>query len=139
MSATHYEEGALVIRTDFSLPDAWDALKRTITAPVAPSGFLAKLRFVDERTNDGRTVETLVRAFGDESSETFVFVADRTTFEHPEHPLLVVDLFEEIGRTFRALPGQIQSVENNLSLANMDFEDFAGSVDADGVFRGFPG
>jgi uncharacterized protein DUF6924 len=28
-------------------------------------------------------------------------------------------------------------VENNLSLANMDFEEFADSVDADGVFRGF--
>jgi hypothetical protein len=36
------------------------------------------------------------------------------------------------------LPSQIQAIENNLSIANMDFEDFADSVDADGVFRGFP-
>jgi hypothetical protein len=28
-------------------------------------------------------------------------------------------------------------VENNLSLANMDWEDFAATVDEDGVFRGF--
>ena len=27
---------------------------------------------------------------------------------------------------------------NNLSIANMDFDDFANSVDHDGVFRGFP-
>jgi hypothetical protein len=27
-------------------------------------------------------------------------------------------------------------VENNLSLANMDFDEFADAVDADGVFRG---
>jgi hypothetical protein len=29
-------------------------------------------------------------------------------------------------------------IENNLSLANMDFEEFAEAVDPDGVFRGFP-
>jgi hypothetical protein len=28
-------------------------------------------------------------------------------------------------------------VENNLTIANMDFDDFAGAVQADGVFRGF--
>jgi hypothetical protein len=128
---------AAVIRTDFSDPDAWAAIRRTITAPIAPYGFLADVRFVDDRANDGRTVDDLVRGFGDEPSDTYVIVADRTTFEHPEHPLIVVDLFEEIGRTFRALPAQIQSVENNLSLANMDFEDFSGSVDQDGIFRGF--
>jgi hypothetical protein len=32
---------------------------------------------------------------------------------------------------------EIWAVENNLSLGNMDFEDFAGAVDANGVFRGF--
>jgi hypothetical protein len=29
------------------------------------------------------------------------------------------------------------SVENNLSLANMDFDEFADAVDAAGIFRGF--
>jgi hypothetical protein len=29
-------------------------------------------------------------------------------------------------------------VENNLSVANLDFEDYADRVDADGIFRGFP-
>jgi Domain of unknown function (DUF6924) len=29
------------------------------------------------------------------------------------------------------------SVENNLSIANMDFEDFADATDDDGIFRGF--
>jgi hypothetical protein len=41
-------------------------------------------------------------------------------------------------RTFRAVLSTIQSIENNLSLANMDFEDFVNSVGKDGVFRGFP-
>jgi hypothetical protein len=32
---------------------------------------------------------------------------------------------------------QIQAIENNLSIDNMDFEEFAGAVGSDGVFRGF--
>jgi uncharacterized protein DUF6924 len=31
------------------------------------------------------------------------------------------------------------SVENNLSIANMDFDEFADAVDQDGVYRRFPG
>jgi hypothetical protein len=38
---------------------------------------------------------------------------------------------------FRALPSQIQSIQNNLSIGNMDFEEFANNIDPDGVFRGF--
>jgi hypothetical protein len=37
----------------------------------------------------------------------------------------------------RALPDQIQGIENNLSIANMDFSDFADAVDDDGTMRGF--
>jgi hypothetical protein len=29
------------------------------------------------------------------------------------------------------------SVENNLSIGNMDFDEFANAVDKDGIFRGF--
>ena len=32
---------------------------------------------------------------------------------------------------------EIGAIQINLSLANMDFEDFSGSVDPDGIFRGF--
>jgi hypothetical protein len=55
----------------------------------------------------------------------------------PEHPVLVVDLYSEPGRSFRVVPSEMWGVENNLSLANMDFEEFADAVDRDGVFRGF--
>jgi hypothetical protein len=53
--------------------------------------------------------------------------------------MLVIELHEEPGRTFRAIPFQSQSIErNNLSIARMDFSDFADAVDIEGVFRGFP-
>jgi hypothetical protein len=48
-----------------------------------------------------------------------------------------VDLFEEPGRAFRLIPSEMWAVENNLSIANMDFAEFADAVDADDVFRGF--
>ncbi|MFJ6504787.1 MULTISPECIES: DUF6924 domain-containing protein [unclassified Streptomyces] len=41
------------------------------------------------------------------------------------------------GRGVRVVAAQLWSIENNLSGANMDFEDFVGAVDEDGVFRGF--
>jgi hypothetical protein len=32
---------------------------------------------------------------------------------------------------------ELQTVDDNLSLANMDFDEFAAATDWDGVFRGF--
>jgi hypothetical protein len=71
-------------------------------------------------------------------SHTFIIVTDQTATSHPDHPLLIVDLYDSSGREFRAVPSQIQGIENNLSIANMDFEEFADSVHEDGIFRGFP-
>jgi len=71
------------------------------------------------------------------SSHLFAFLADRLALTDPERPVLVVDLAHEPGRTFRVIPREMWSVENNLSLSNMEFSEFADNVDADGVFRGF--
>jgi hypothetical protein len=69
---------------------------------------------------------------------SFIVLVDQLAISHPDHPLLIVDLYEESGQEFRAIPSQIQGVENNLSIANLDFEEFAQAVDKDGVLRGFP-
>jgi hypothetical protein len=45
---------------------------------------------------------------------------------------------DEPGRGFRVVPAELWGVENNLSIANMDFAEFAHHADPDGVFRGFP-
>jgi hypothetical protein len=37
----------------------------------------------------------------------------------------------------RTIPSEMWGIENNLSISNMDFEDFSNVVDEDGVFRGF--
>ena len=66
-----------------------------------------------------------------------MFVVDSTTMAHEEHPVAVLDLWHQPGRTFRVIPSQMWSVENNLSISNMDFFEFADAVDDDGIFRGF--
>ena len=62
---------------------------------------------------------------------------DEKTLADTEFPIIALDLFEDHGRTFRVIPHEMWSVENNLSIGNMDFSEFADAVDDDGVFRGF--
>ena len=128
---------ALVLRTDFSDQATWDAVRATILAPVGPLGFYASVEFVDDPEFRNVSTGELLDMARRSAFRTFLIVADRLTMTHPEHPLLVVDLNREPGREFRALPSQIQAIENNLSLANMDFAEFADAADTDGVFRGF--
>ena len=125
---------ALVIRTDFSDDSAWNAVVSAIRQPV--DGFYAYVELVDDPAFRDLTVEQLV-TLRDDLSKSYTIVADGITMREAEHPLLVVDLIEELGRTFRAVPSAIQSIENNLSIANMDFREFANNVDADGVFGAF--
>jgi hypothetical protein len=83
-------------------------------------------------------VDRVNECYRDLSTVTFLFVVDRASITDPDFPVLVIDLHESRGRSFRAIPTQIQSIENNLSIANMDFEEFAEAVGRDGIFRGFP-
>jgi hypothetical protein len=133
---------ALVLRTDFSDDTAWRAIRSAIEAPVrAPGGsidFFAYVTFVDDpdyRDLDEPRIRSL---FDPELNQSFVIVVDRAAMAHPEHPVLVLDLFDPASPAFRALPSAVQAIENNLSIANLDFEEFAAAVDEDGVFRGFP-
>lgn len=127
---------ALVVRTDFSDEAAWAVIREEIEDPVA--GFRASFSFLSDPAFDGMTAGELTSLGQRGPYRTYFFMVDRITVENPEHPILVVDLVDEPGRTFRVIPREIQSVENNLSISNMDFAEFADSVDAVGVFRGFP-
>lgn len=149
------EHDPWVIRTDFSSDDKWASVRKLIGAPQKDSGmeFLAYVRYVtDDKFRDKETRD-LVLSLPDDYPRMFCFVVDRQCIENPEHPVLVVGFYPSDHESFdlcprdtpecdilffRALPSQIQAIENNLSLANMDLEDFANSVDSDGVFRGFP-
>ena len=129
------ELSSIVIRADFSDDAAWQTVRDAIAAPVGT--FKANLIPVEDRQYEGLTAERLPTILPKNFRHTFVFIVDRTTLVDREHPVLVVDVLERPGRAFRVIPSEMWSVQNNLKLANMDWEDFAESTDPDGVFRGF--
>jgi Domain of unknown function (DUF6924) len=130
-----------VIRTDFDSEDAWRAICKGIRSPV-PDGFggefFAYVAFVENPAFRDLTTAELLERVPNEYRHSFLMVVDRLTMSSPEYPILIVDLFGEPGRSFRAIPAEIQAIENNLSIANMDFAEFADYTDEDGVFRGHP-
>jgi hypothetical protein len=127
---------ALVVRTDFSADGAWDALRASLFSP-SKDGFLANVAVVDDRRYEGLTSDQALDLIPVEYQHPLLVLADSVALASTERPLLVLDLQGERGRGVRVVAAQLWSIENNLSGANMDFEEFAGAVDEDGVFRGF--
>jgi hypothetical protein len=128
-------ENALVLRTDFSNETAWKALCAELQDP--SNDFSPSLDIVSDTAYHGLAVDQLLSLLPEDSSLTFAFVIDRNAIADPDHPILVIDLHDKPGRTFRVIPSALGDVANNLSIANMDFDEFAKSVDQDGIFRGF--
>jgi hypothetical protein len=130
-------EQAVMIRTDYSDPAAWETI--IAAAQAAEDPFMFNMQVVDDRDYDGASVQDLMTALGKDYPHSFFVIADKRSVTDPDHPLLVVDLLEERGREFRTVPSQVASIDNNLSIANMGFGEFAGVVDETGIFRGIPG
>ena len=152
------EHNPWVVRTSFSDDQTWALIKQRVSAPQtdALSGmeFTANVRFVEQPAFENLPCHDIIRALPAGYPGFVVFIVDAETMKVEEHPLQVVgfspkgDAPEDFERkpnqtpvedlkTFRAIPSTIQSIENNLSIANMDFVDFATAVDEDGIFRGF--
>lgn len=128
-------ENPLVLRTDFSDEPAWKSLCKALQNP--DDEFSSSLDFVSDPTFDGLTAAELPSLLSEGSSHTFAFIVDRTALTRSGHPVLVIDLHDKPGRTFRVIASALGDIANNLSIANMDFDEFAKAVDKDGVFRGF--
>jgi hypothetical protein len=136
MNSLPQSDTAYVLRTSFSDAPAWAEIRRAIEAPV--DGFLAYVSFVDDPAYDGATKQQVMDLFLHQPNHSFVIVADAVAMTDADHPLLIIDLRREPGREFRAIPSAVQAIENNLSISNMDFVEFAECVDTDGIFRSFP-
>lgn len=78
-----------------------------------------------------------------------VIVADSTALSTTEMPLLAVyrpcaededdeDYQDEEHDEPRVKAEELSRIENSLSLATIDWEEFVRAADDDGVFRGFP-
>ncbi|MFD5098619.1 DUF6924 domain-containing protein [Streptomyces albidochromogenes] len=127
---------SLVLRTGFGDEGAWDAVRAALDA----AGGHPHATYVSELRFAGVEVQALVaeEAAADEDGQIiYMFLADATTMKEPGHPLLAVDLSEEPGRTFRVPARWFPDISANLSIANMDFAEFADAVDGSRTFRGF--
>jgi hypothetical protein len=129
--------GALVLRTDFSDDFVWEVACTASAAP-SPEDYAASLSFVSDPAFADMTIDE-VASLTTAVFRTYFFVVDHVTITSPEMPLIVLDMHHEPGRWFRVPPSKMWAIENNLSLGNMSFRDFADSTDPDNVFRGFPG
>lgn len=160
MNKIPFTDASPVIRTDFTDDAAWDSLRRAIEAPSEiesdkesvlnlfrdvtgtdlTRGFTADVAFLSDPKYDGLTPDQIRELVPEEPDRvmSFLFIVDRMTLTHADRPILVLDLLDEPGRTFRVIPSEMWAVENSLSLANCDWEDFSGHVDPDGIFRGHP-
>ncbi len=138
-------DDTIVLRTDFSDDDAWETLKKAFLVSDEFDNVF-DVDFIDDVEYDGVTIDDILETekvpdidFEDTDDDyfTYIFIVDKLTIEHPEHPIICLDLFEEPYQRFRFIPSQFAGIEGNLSIANMDFEDFITHVDEDGIFRGF--
>lgn len=157
MNSTPNNFNPLLIRTDFSDDTAWHAIRTSVmavpselsagieamqamnaAAEVDTAGYgqpVAFVNIVDDPENANRPMEEVMELAN--KNDTCLFLVDAETISNSDHPVLVVDLSGQLGRTFRIVPSEVWSVASNLSIANMDWEDFADNVGPDGVFRGF--
>src|SRR5262245_26850764 len=133
-------DNPLVVRTDFEHQDAWETICNLIRAPVSALGmtFYANIQFLEDVEFQGLATSDLLARLPRDYEHPTLFVVDSIATTLPEYPILILDLGEEVGRSFRAIPSAIQSIENNLSIANMSFSEFAVATDKNGIFRGFP-
>ncbi len=126
-------DSALLIRTEFSDSKTWQAIVDATTRENS-DGFVANLTVVSDPAWASASVKDVLTAHAGDKVVAFVF--DATAVSDEKHSLLCINLASKKVRTMRVLPSEVWSVENNLSLGNMEWSDFA-SVLKEGVFVGF--
>jgi len=134
IDATDYP---LVVRTDFSDNHKWDQIIKAIKRTSRPGGFEAYVDFCDSSAFSGLDTAALTTRITRAYDHGFIFVCDAQTISNRRPVILVIDLDKTENPSFRALPEYVQAIENNLSIANMDWADFTTRLDAEGVFKGF--
>lgn len=158
------DEGTPLIRTEFSDDAAWARVVEAVAArvifsepdPEVPGddgGYAPYIKPIDDPAFARLDAPALADAWHPHREEArgYVLLADAQSMREvaagEELTVVYVDLYAEdgdrevgwiYGHSFRCVTGEVASVESNLSIANMDFSDFADYArERDGVFRGF--
>ena len=131
-------EDALVLRTDFTDDEAWSDVCDAIQVPEPEHGFRAYVQCVSDPAYDGLTVAALTGLATHGPYHGYVFVVDSAR-SGSAIACACGRSERRAGSHLPGHPGRDLGRENNLSIANMDFAEFADATGPDGVFRGFPG
>ncbi len=124
----------LLVRTDFSDDAGWRSLQAALAKTNEESSLAVE--FVSDATFAGLSAKRLPQSLPDGHEQPIAVLADEPTFTGEEQTLLLVDLRDKPGRSFRTPPAYLREVYDNLSVANMEFAEFAKAAKADGVYRG---
>jgi hypothetical protein len=154
--ANAVDDRPFVVRTDFSDEKAWKRVEKEISE-VPPDlrqwmevmiamnqangtgggnkeDALKFVHIVDNQKYAKQTMGELLKEMPRAWDNACLFVVDDRTISEPDHSVLVIEL-PAGKRTFRAVPSEVGAIASNLSVSNMDWEDFAENVDKDGVLR----
>lgn len=105
--------------------------------PKNDEGFRTYVEVVDDNAWVGAEWEQVRRAaLATDEQAAVLFIVDSAALE-PGYPVLVVDLGDLAHEPFRCVASEVWGVDNNLNMANMDWEEFADMAESDGVFRDF--
>ena len=126
----------LVLRTDFSSDNKWENICIMISKSGKELGFKPYVEYLNNIKYEGLKKERLLKRH-ENYKHLFIFIVDSITINHIEHPILCVDLYDKPGDSFRVIPSEMWGVENNLSISNMDFDEFLNTTDNHGIHRGF--
>lgn len=129
-------EDILVLRTDFSSEDIWKEICHEVLISGNSLGFKPYVEFVSDQRFEGFTKDVITKNSID-YNHLFLFVIDSTTMNHYSKPILCIDLYERPNLSFRTIPSEMWSVQNNLSISNLDLDEFMNACDEEGIFRGF--
>jgi len=127
----------ILIRTDYTDETKWKTVHAAITS-IYEEKFRAYFSILIHKSYS--TLDTSDFTTNDYGDYNFnaIFIADSITMNHPEHPVLCIDLEVVPGRSFRVIPSQLWGVENCFAVGNMDYDAYYTCRDSDGVFRDFP-
>jgi hypothetical protein len=129
------EIGALLIKTGVGHSVEWDALVSAARSPEDP--FVASFEVVNDAKFEGKSHLEVSQMLSADAGVMLMLIADEQALTNDGFPCIVLDVLVGPESTFRATAVNLASIENNLSIANMGFEEFQDAADKDGIFRGF--
>ena len=136
---------AWVVRTDFSNDEKWEEAVREIMTPrrVLSMDVRARVTLITDRRYENMSADEVASALPDSYEFLHCFIFDSFSSSEDESPILVLNLesndTHEPSETFqfRAYPAQVFWIDSNLSISNIDFDDYTRELEPGAIFDGF--